>query len=200
LASEQSRADCETIAKLGLKSKVLTHVPCTLEHAKLAVSTGVQGVGLVYDNSQSRGSSQGEPVEVLDQQAVEVIQYVKSQGLETRFTLEEAFRTDLVDLLALARAVDEIGVDRLTIAGSATPRQVYDLIRSLRGAVKCGIECHFDNDNGCAIANSHSALEAGATHIDCSVLGIGPAQGITVCDHHLSEPELYNLPSSLNRP
>jgi homocitrate synthase len=170
LASEQSRADCETIAKLGLKSKVLTHVPCTLEHAKLAVSTGVQGVGLVYDNSQSRGSSQGEPVDVIDRQAVEVIQYVKSQGLETRFTLEEAFRTDLVDLLALARAVDEIGVDRLTIAGSATPRQVYDLIRSLRGvrpppkavhnsldsyqenkpkvltnnlqAVKCGIECH----------------------------------------------------------
>lgn len=26
---------------------------------------------------------------------------------------------------------------------------------------------------GCAVANAHAALEAGATHIDTSVLGIG---------------------------
>lgn len=27
--------------------------------------------------------------------------------------------------------------------------------------------------SGCAVANAHAALEAGATHIDTSVLGIG---------------------------
>jgi homocitrate synthase len=35
------------------------------------------------------------------------------------------------------------------------------------------------NDTGCAIANAHAALEAGATHIDTSVLGIGERNGIT---------------------
>lgn len=40
-------------------------------------------------------------------------------------------------------------------------------------------ECHFHDDTGCAIANAYCALEAGATHIDTSVLGIGERNGIT---------------------
>ncbi len=35
------------------------------------------------------------------------------------------------------------------------------------------------NDTGCAIANSYAALEAGATHINTTVLGIGERNGIT---------------------
>lgn len=60
-----------------------------------------------------------------------------------------------------------------------SPRQVYDLVRTLRGVVKCDIETHFHDDTGCAIANAFCALEAGATHIDTSVLGIGERNGIT---------------------
>lgn len=63
--------------------------------------------------------------------------------------------------------------------GCASPRQVYDLIRTLRGVVSCDIETHFHNDTGCAVANAYCALEAGATHIDTSVLGIGERNGIT---------------------
>lgn len=62
--------------------------------------------------------------------------------------------------------------------GVATPREVYDLVRTLRGVVRCDIECHFHNDTGCAIANAFCALEAGATHVDTSVLGIGERNGI----------------------
>lgn len=45
--------------------------------------------------------------------------------------------------------------------------------------VSCDIETHFHNDTGCAIANAYCALEAGATHIDTSVIGIGERNGIT---------------------
>lgn len=45
--------------------------------------------------------------------------------------------------------------------------------------VGCDIETHFHNDTGCAIANAYCALEAGATHIDTSVIGIGERNGIT---------------------
>ncbi len=45
--------------------------------------------------------------------------------------------------------------------------------------VSCDIEFHGHNDTGCAIANSFTALEAGCTHIDTSVLGIGERNGIT---------------------
>lgn len=49
----------------------------------------------------------------------------------------------------------------------------------MRGVVSCDIETHFHDDTGCAIANAYTALEAGATHIDTSVLGIGERNGIT---------------------
>jgi homocitrate synthase len=56
---------------------------------------------------------------------------------------------------------------------------VYQLVSGLRRLVKAGIEFHGHNDAGCAIANAYSALEAGATHIDTSILGIGERNGIT---------------------
>ena len=81
-------------------------------------------------------------------------------------------------MLSLYKAVDQIGVNRVGVAdtvGCATPRQVYDLVRTLRGVVSCDIETHFHNDTGCAIANAHAALEAGATRMcDPVVAGFLP--------------------------
>lgn len=56
---------------------------------------------------------------------------------------------------------------------------MYELVRTLRAVVSCDIECHFHNDTGCAIANAYTALEAGATHIDTTILGLGERNGIT---------------------
>jgi homocitrate synthase len=78
--------------------------------------------------------------------------------------------------------VDAYGVDRVGLAdtvGVATPMEVYRLVSGLRQRVKADIEFHGHDDVGCAIANSYTALEAGATHIDTSVLGIGERNGIT---------------------
>ncbi|GES72403.1 hypothetical protein SCEPF1_0640000100 [Saccharomyces cerevisiae] len=114
--------------------------------------------------------------------AVEVIEFVKSKGIEIRFSSEDSFRSDLVDLLNIYKTVDKIGVNRVGIAdtvGCANPRQVYELIRTLKSVVSCDIECHFHNDTGCAIANAYTALEGGARLIDVSVLGIGERNGIT---------------------
>ncbi|QPH19835.1 Saccharopine dehydrogenase [Epichloe festucae Fl1] len=183
VASQQSRDDCEAICKLGLKAKILTHVRCTMEDARVACDTGVDGVDLVIGTSSFlREHSHGKDMVAIEKAAIEVINYVKSRGVEVRFSSEDSFRSDLVDLLQLYRAVDRVGVNRVGVAdtvGCATPRQVYDLVRTLRGVVSCDIEVHLHNDTGCAIANSHAALEAGATHIDTSVLGIGERNGIT---------------------
>ncbi|KAJ3107881.1 mitochondrial Homoaconitase [Phlyctochytrium planicorne] len=182
-ASEQSRADCEAICKLGLKAKILTHVRCHMDDARIAVETGVDGLDVVIGTSSYlREFSHGKDIEYIIKTATEVINFIKSKGLEVRFSSEDSFRSDLVDLLNLYRTVDKLGVDRVGIAdtvGCANPRQVYDLVRTLRSVVSCDIECHFHNDTGCAIANAYAALEAGATHIDTSVLGIGERNGIT---------------------
>ncbi len=185
LASPQSFEDAYTIAKLGLRAKVLTHIRCHVDDAKKALETGVQGLDvLIGTSSYLREFSHGMAMDQVIERSVEVMSWIRSQApnIELRFSTEDSFRSEEADLLRVYLAVDKVGVDRFGIAdtvGVATPTRVYQLVSSLRRLVKAGIEFHGHNDSGCAIANSFSALEAGATHIDTSVLGIGERNGIT---------------------
>eukprot|EP01116_Phalansterium_solitarium_P022047 TRINITY_DN7137_c0_g2_i1.p1 TRINITY_DN7137_c0_g2~~TRINITY_DN7137_c0_g2_i1.p1 ORF type:complete len:419 (-),score=181.88 TRINITY_DN7137_c0_g2_i1:222-1478(-) len=182
-SSEQSRKDCEAIAKLGLRAKLLTHIRCHMDDARIAVETGVDGIDVVFGTSSFlREFSHGKDIPYIIESAKEVINFIKSKGLEVRFSSEDSFRSDLVDLLHVYKEIDKIGVNRVGIAdtvGVAHPRQVYKLVKTVRSVVSCDMEFHGHNDTGCAIANSFAALEAGATHIDTSVLGIGERNGIT---------------------
>lgn len=149
----------------------------------IIISIGVDGLDVVIGTSSIlREFSHGKDMSFITEKAIEVIKYIKSKGLEVRFSSEDSFRSDLVDLLNIYRTMDRLGVNRVGIAdtvGCANPRQVYELVRTLRAVVSCDIECHFHDDTGCAIANAYAALEAGATHVDTSVLGIGERNGIT---------------------
>ncbi len=182
-ASPQSLRDAHRLAKLGLKAKLLTHTRCNMEDAKVAVDSGVDGIDVLFGTSSYlRKFSHGKSIEEIIEAAQEVIEYIKSQGLEVRFSSEDSFRSDEADLIRVYTAVDKLGVNRVGIAdtvGIATPLQVYNLVKKLRQHVKADIEFHGHNDSGCAIANSYAVLEAGGTHIDTSVLGIGERNGIT---------------------
>ena len=183
LASPQSYEDAKAIARLGLRSSILTHIRCRLEDAKVAIETGVDGLDVVIGaSSMLREFSHGKSIEQIIDVALEVVEFVRSQGIRVRFSTEDSFRSDARDLFRIYEAVDRIGVHRVGIAdtvGVATPRQVYELVRELRGRVSCDIEFHGHNDSGCAIANAYEALDAGATHVDTTVLGIGERNGIT---------------------
>jgi len=182
-ASPQSESDCRMIAGLGLKARVLTHVRCHMDDAKRAVDTGVQGVDVVIGTSSHlREFSHGLSIPQIIERAEEVIAYLLAQNIEVRFSTEDSFRSNLQDLLQVYSAVDALGVDRVGVAdtvGVANPRQIHALVRDLRQRVSCDIEFHGHNDSGCAVANAFCALEAGVTHVDTSVLGIGERNGIT---------------------
>lgn len=182
-ASPRSEEDCRAIASLGLSAKILTHTRCALEDVRIAVDTGVDGVDVVIGtSSQLRSFSHGKSIEAIIDLALEVLTYLKSQNVEMRFSTEDSLRSNPEDLYRVYEAVDSIGVHRVGIAdtvGIGTPRRIYDLVSQLRARIKADIEFHGHNDTGCAIANSLAALEAGATHVDTSVLGIGERNGIT---------------------
>jgi homocitrate synthase len=205
-ASPQSRADLAAIARLGLRAKVLTHIRCHPDDARLAIECGAQGVNMLFATSQIlRRHSHGRSIAAIIDEAQSVIADVARHDVEIRFSCEDAFRTDLDELLAVYRAVDSVGVQRIGIAdtvGVATPRQVYEVVSAVRQAVSCDIEWHGHNDGGCAVANAFCAYEAGATHIDVSVLGIGERNGIASLSGWIArlatlDPGLvarYNLP------
>jgi homocitrate synthase len=133
-----------------------------MDDARLAVETGVDGVDVVIGTSSFlMEHSHGKDMAYIKKTAIEVIEFVKSKGKEIRFSSEDSFRSNLVDLLMLYQAVDQVGVNRVGIAdtvGCASPRQVYDLVRTLRGVVNCDIVCQSHLTNPFASLLSKKSL------------------------------------------
>ena len=182
-ASPQSQRDAAQLVKLGLSARVVTHSRCVVDDVRAAVDSGVRGIGLLFATSRIlRDTSHGRSIQQIIDLMGPPIELAIKCGLEVRFSAEDAFRSDVADLLAVYRAAEQLGVHRVHVTdtvGIATPRQVYALVREARRAVRCDIGFHGHNDAGCAIANSYEAVSAGATHVDVSVLGIGERVGIT---------------------
>jgi homocitrate synthase len=181
-ASPQSARDAREIVRLGLGAKVITHARCVVDDVQAAIDAGVGGVGMLFATSRIlRESSHGKSIlQIVDLMAPPIELAVRA-GLEVRFSAEDAFRTEVPDLLSVYRQAERLGAHRVGIAdtvGIATPRQVYALVREIRRAVSCDVGFHSHNDTGCAIANAYEAVEAGATHVDVSVLGLGERVGI----------------------
>ena len=185
-ASPGSRDDLRVIAGMGLHAKTLTHIRCHRDDAQVALDLGVDGVDVVIGtSSRLRQFSHGKSIDEIIDLAADVLTWIRAQApeIELRFSTEDSFRSEEAELLRVYLAVDRLGVvNRLGIAdtvGIATPTQVGRLVGTLRRLTRADIEFHGHNDSGCAVANAYSALEAGATHIDATVLGIGERNGIT---------------------
>lgn len=185
-ASEQSAADIRVLANLGLKARILTHIRCKREDALQALETGADGIDLVIGTSpQLIQHSHGKNVRQIIDSALDVLEFVRAQSPDVilRFSTEDTFRSRESDLLRIYLAVADSGlVNRLGVAdtvGVALPSQVYAMVHQLVRLTGLDIEFHGHNDSGCAVANACAALEAGATHIDTTVLGIGERNGIT---------------------
>jgi len=213
-ASPQSYKDCHILANNGFQSKILTHIRCNLDDAKKALDTGVNGINIFIATSPLlRQFGHGKEINQVIDIASEVISFIHQQSPQTelRFSTEDSFRSSLTDLLKVYLAIAELGiVNRFGISdtvGVATAQQVSQLVQTLRQCFSQDIEFHAHNDTGCAIANSYAAFEAGATHIDTTVLGIGERNGITplaglIARLYTLNPEAlrskYNLKNLLN--
>ena len=183
VASPQSADAIRALADMPRNFKLLTHIRANMDDARLAVDCGVDGADVYIGTSNyMREFSHGKSLEQVIEIGQEVIAFLNAQDVETRFSTEDTFRSNFADVMTVYRAMDLAGVNRVGVAdtvGIADPLQTYNLISNLRDVVRCDIEFHGHNDSSCAVANAFCALQAGATHIDTTVLGIGERNGIT---------------------
>ena len=124
--------------------------------------------------------------------AVEAVKYAKRYTPIVEFSAEDATRSDWDYLAQVVVEVIRAGAVTVNIpdtVGYTVPQEYYDLIRHLvealkaadlydrfeRGEVCFSVHCH--NDLGLAVANSLSALLAGARQVECTVNGIGERAG-----------------------
>jgi len=183
-SSPISLQDTKLLVDLNLRAKIVPHLRCAKSDIDLALGTGVRVVHMMFGTSpELQQYSHGKSIDYICTQAADMTRYLKSEGIEVRFSGEDAFRSHLEDLNRVFEAVVDAGVDRIGLpdtVGRATPFEVFATVSHFRQRfpdVQIQFHCH--NDTGCAIANAWAALEAGATHIDVTVLGIGERNGIT---------------------
>jgi homocitrate synthase len=75
----------------------------------LSFILGVDGLDVVIGTSSIlREFSHGKDMDYIIKNAIEVVNYIKSKGLEVRFSSEDSFRSDLVDLLNIYRTMDRV--------------------------------------------------------------------------------------------
>ena len=200
VVSSETRRTADALCELGLRARIVAHVRCVEADVQAALDTPVFGLNLFYGTSaELRAFSHGRAIDQMLGDAVPLIQLVRSAGRYVRFSAEDAFRSDLVDLLTVFDAVVEAGVQRIGLpdtVGIATPRQVEHLVRLCAERYPgVGIEFHGHNDTGCAIANTVAALEGGADCLDVTVMGIGERNGIAslsglIAQLYIHHPEL----------
>jgi len=114
----------------------------------------------------------------------DTISYLADAGKEVIFDAEhyfDGFRDDPAYSLALLRAAAEAGATTLVLCdtnGGTLPTELKAVVaRTVREFPELEVGIHTHNDSGCGVANALAAIEAGSTHVQGTINGIGERCG-----------------------
>src|SRR6185503_5461981 len=116
--------------------------------------------------------------------AVEGVKIARDFADDVEFSPEDASRTELDFLTQVVEAVIDAGATTVNIpdtVGYTVPDEFAELFRYLRknvrgiDRIRLSVHCH--DDLGMAVANSLTAVVAGARQIECTINGIGERAG-----------------------
>jgi 2-isopropylmalate synthase len=122
--------------------------------------------------------------EEIIRRAVEGVKIAREHCDDVEFSPEDASRTELDFLAQVVQAVIDAGATTINIpdtVGYTVPDEFGELFRYLRkqvsGIDKVTLSVHCHDDLGMAVANSLTAVVAGARQIECTINGIGERAG-----------------------
>ncbi len=140
---------------------------------------------------------------------IRAVAYASQLFDEVEFSPEDAIRTEPDFLAEICQAVADAGATTLNIpdtVGYSTPNEIFRIFTELKASVKGhpGIvfSAHCHNDLGLAVANTLSALDAGARQIECTINGIGERAGNCSLEEVIMalkvRPDLYNVTTGVD--
>lgn len=192
-------ADAERLARAIGDERLAIRANCaarTLVADIQPIADIVQRTGVPIECCTFIGSSpvrqyaEGWTIDDLQRISEDAIRFAVREGLTVMFVTEDTTRADPASLRALFTTALRNGASRLCIAdtvGHATPAGAAAVVRFVRDVVasvgvEAGIDWHGHQDRGFGVASALAALEAGATRIHGSALGIGERSGNTPMD------------------
>lgn len=118
------------------------------------------------------------------EQAASAVALARTLCDDVEFSPEDATRSDLDYLCRVLEAVIAAGATTVNIpdtVGYTVPQEFKRIIETIRAKVegieKATISVHCHNDLGLAVANSLTAIDAGAGQVECTINGIGERAG-----------------------
>jgi len=116
--------------------------------------------------------------------AVGAVKYARNFTDDVEFSCEDAGRTPIDNLCRMVESAIDAGATTINIpdtVGYTIPSEFGGIIKTLYNRVpnidKAVISVHCHNDLGMSVANSISAVEAGARQVECTINGIGERAG-----------------------
>src|SRR5216117_2871446 len=166
--SEHDKAAIQDIAALGLKSEVFAFARCIPDEIKVVKAAGCKGVVIEIPASDHLiRNAYGWTVDRAMKSSIDATLAAKEAGLYTVFFTIDATRTELNRFLEIVEQVATEGhMDALTIAdsmGGCTPDAVRHVVKKVIERLKKPVEIHCHQDFGLGVANTISALTAGAS-------------------------------------
>lgn len=175
----------KTIIKQGLRADIVAHVRAIKSDVDLAISCGAtwvatyMGISDIHLAAKLKISREEAKI-----RALEVADYIKSHGLKSRFTMEDASRTEPAFLIDMCKEMNSRGIERVSIpdtVGIMRPAGMYSLVKSVYESIdrsKTELDVHCHNDVGLALANALAGCDAGADQIHTTIDGFGERTGI----------------------
>lgn len=112
--------------------------------------------------------------------AKDLIKEIRGCGIKVRTSLMKGYILPPDELAEEARSLERYGAQAVTImdsAGYMLPDEVKKYVEAMIKKVSIPIGFHGHNNLGLAVANGLAALQAGATSIDCGVMGMARSVG-----------------------
>src|ERR671928_247510 len=175
----------KTIIRQGLRADIVAHTRAIKSDVDVAIDCGANWVATYLGISDIHLSAKLKITrEEAKIRALEVADYIKSHGLKSRFTMEDASRTEPAFLIEMCKEMNKRGIERISIpdtVGIMRPRGMYNLVKMIYDNIdttKTSIDMHCHNDVGLALANALAGCEAGANQIHTTIDGFGERTGI----------------------
>lgn len=193
----------KTIIKQGLKADILAHVRALKSDVEVALDCNAtwvatyMGISDIHLSTKLKISREEAKI-----RALEVADFIKSHGLKSRFTMEDASRTDPSFLIEMCKEMNSRGIERISIpdtVGIMRPQGMYNLVKMIYDNIDTKIsslDVHCHNDVGLALANALAGCEAGASQIHTTIDGFGERTGIpSLAETAVALSVIYGMPN-----
>ncbi|MFC8125134.1 citramalate synthase [Streptomyces sp. NPDC057302] len=113
----------------------------------------------------------------------DTVSYLVEQGRRVFVDCEhffDGYRANPEYAKSVVRTASEAGADVVVLCdtnGGMLPAQVQAIVGTVRADTGARLGIHAQDDTGCAVANTLAAVDAGATHVQCTANGYGERVG-----------------------